>query len=325
MRKKGTLLFLLAVLIGCDTAQELETSSTGVRLNQDVLHFSSKNAFDRTVADLQKDQSKLDEWERQFQGYVSMRTAYDHLTKDDLEKISMQGIDGYENILSITGEGDDREIVRNIDDDIMASLVNQDGLLYIGNDAFKVTYNNLIRITDGVNRGADLRHIYSTAEIKNQPNVEIQHVERRILNSTLKSKVSAVGRDETCYRDYTQRSPKRKNRLKGEIWSTDLGALYSSIGARTRHQERILGAWFADKIPQIRLIVTGQVQQLYGAPPPIVEDINFDTGILYNSSGESNTFQFCIGVPCEFTINYMTTTHWGVCDDNVVRSCSVTW
>jgi hypothetical protein len=114
------------------------------------LKFSSRKAFDKTLAELAKQQSpeELNKWEGQWKGFVSMRTAFARITEQDIARIAASGTKGYDGCLTLVGEGEDKEVVRNVDSHVMATLVNKDGIVLIGAQAFKFNYNSLIRVSN---------------------------------------------------------------------------------------------------------------------------------------------------------------------------------
>lgn len=67
-----------------------------------------------------------------------MKTAFNNLTESDFKKMAeANSVLGYENIAAFRGEGEEKELVRNVADPILATLVNKEGFIQIGNIAYR--------------------------------------------------------------------------------------------------------------------------------------------------------------------------------------------
>lgn len=62
------LFLVLVAAISCDTEEMGSTKAPGPELRDGVLRFSSQEELKMTVSNLQKNQSGLDAWEKQFKG-----------------------------------------------------------------------------------------------------------------------------------------------------------------------------------------------------------------------------------------------------------------
>jgi hypothetical protein len=115
-------------------------------------------------------------------------------------------------------------------------------------------------------------------------------------------------------------------RFVGQIWTVEYagGYIYSSAGAKTTHQRRYSGAWFADDIPEIRLKFEGQwyQQSEYGTSPVFTE--KYDE-TKYNTNEIKRVFEWCTNTSCNFQIVNMSSYHYGICDDYQVRECTLNY
>jgi hypothetical protein len=320
----GLILFLFA----CDKQENAPSKSAAdgneVRLESGALRFASEQAFESTLTTLQKNQSKLDAWEKKFSGFVSMRTAFNSITDRDIAIITSQGsTKGYDSFLTIIGEGDDKEAVMNVDDDLLATLLNKDGILYIGDALYKVNYRKLVKVSDFKSNKVDLSTLGSVTSSDQSRGITVADVKHRYMGAPGNVKNA---REVTCIKDYWHGNALCcKKRFVGQLYTTEVGFLYSSAGAKSVHQRRTSGIWWADKIPEIQVRVQGEFVQHYSGMPSITAPVNYDSGVQIDDSGDKENFQFCVNAPCEFSINWMNSYHYGKCDDYQVRECNLTW
>jgi|GEM_PF-4976812 len=317
------LLSSLLFFFACERKENMPNPKDDLTVEDGVLRFSSIDMFEKTLSLLQKDQSALDEWEKRFPGFTSMRTAFNNLTEEDIVKISTTGsTKGYEGYLSLIGEGENREAVMNTDDNLLGTVLNKEGIVFIGEDMYKVTYQKLIKVGDYKANKNIIANLGDVTSSNLPKGIQVYAVEHQYSERP----VNAAARTETCIREYWHGGALCcKKRFVGQLYTTKVGVLYSSVGGKTIHQRRTSGIWWADKIPEIRLQITGNFTQFI--PGGVINNIpvNYDTGIQYDDSGDKNNFEFCVNFKCEFQINSMSSYHYGRCDDNVVRECRLTW
>jgi hypothetical protein len=323
-RIQTTLIALgLVVMTGCalDSSDPTPTADTGgtaevseaLSVVDGRLVFSSKEAYEATVKHLATPGVSLDAWEAEIPGFTSMRSAY-HQAADAAEEL--ESIDAlvaaHGRVLAVRGAGDEQEAVMLVEDDTMARLINAEGMLQIGSDVYKVTYDALYRVdAKEASTVEQLRELSGSAPAQTLANVEASKVSR--------TSQELFARVDECTAEYSSGGTKR---LKGETFNTNLGVLYSSAGARSKHQIRRLRIWWRDRTNSLRLQVSGSYTQYFQGIPTGPIPINHDSGWQGDDGREAYTFEFCVNSPCEFVLHAVHATHSAVCDDGHQRSCA---
>jgi hypothetical protein len=126
-----------------------------------------------------------------------MRTAYNSLTETDKENIGLSGSNkGFENFLTIIGEGIDKEAVMTIEDPLMATIINKDGLFIIGNQAYKITYDRLIKANNYEKVALKELGQYESSDLNN--GIEVFEVKQEKKSVNTYSDSTLQGREVTC-------------------------------------------------------------------------------------------------------------------------------
>ncbi|UII19123.1 hypothetical protein [Fulvivirga ligni] len=309
---------MLLAIVGTFTAcqdQDLSQNQQGpIALKNDVLVFKTQADFESTLTYLKENQDALGEWEKKFPGFVSLRSAYvkfeDALNNTNSEADVEELMEANKSIFTTTDRSGELELVPLMDDDLISTVFNKDGLIVVAGKLMKVTDKQLFE-----------QELVSDADFK----VSLQDFQQSILSGGAKNTpvvktivnfdVKTGKRIDTCDKTYDG----GKKRLKGEIFRNMVGPLYSSVGARSKHQKKRLGLWTADKTDKIRLKIDGEYfQEALGGV--VILPITYDK-TESDENKISKTFEFCVLVECEFGINYMENLHWCDCDDSNQRSC----
>lgn len=320
------LVVLFGIFTSCNNDDAVETTESSVTITdaqnitieKGMLKFASAADLESTIASLIKDQNSLEQWESQFSDYTSMRTAYENISEKDIEMITNNKLDHkFKNIVTITGNDDDLEARMHIDDLVLATLTNENGLLQIGDQVYKITYNTLYKASE-----KNIESLLAIEELKNNKSMEESGIETfEVTHQYYTINGSDTYKaDRTCDKRYWK---KNRKRLKGEQWTTNIGSLYSGAGARTKHQKRSLRIWWRDRTQKLRLKLNGSYTQVFnGIPQPSVT-VNSDSGWKNDDGREAYTFDFCINVSCSFSINNLTSTHECICDDGNYEKCDI--
>lgn len=152
----ATLLLALSCLFFSCKKENLQQSpiveqAKSLKLNDGILEFASEKQLQETILFLKslRTSGSLEDWENQWAGFKSMRTAYNSITEKDQEIIAQSNsAKGYHRFLSLVGEGDERQAVRNIMDDALATIVNHQGLLKIDGKFRLYRYDGLINFSN---------------------------------------------------------------------------------------------------------------------------------------------------------------------------------
>jgi hypothetical protein len=276
-------LYLIAVFafVACNREEPTapnQQRADAIEVKDGRLHFASEELFRATIKQLGQQQNALAEWEKQFSGFTSMRTAFSQLTDEDYYKIASGNLAPYQDIVTVIGEGEEKEAMRVISDGILATLVSKDGFLYVGNKAYKFSWDQMHIVEDFTAeklKGINFEAGQGTGEFKTMP---IVHRLKRIQNQPLPSGKTAAS--IWCIKEYDFNG---KKRMAGDIDYTDAGDFYSSANVMTKHQQRILGVWYAQN--------TGWVLASGSATSAANKyTINFSTGKLGNNGYVDYTF-----------------------------------
>lgn len=243
------------------------------------LVFQEMDTYRKILEELASNSHTLNEWEQQLTGYRSMFTAYQQLTEAEQEQIGTAylqdgALAGYENIVSIIrGPDGELEAVSNVDFPILERLVNDDGLIQIGDSLYKYTYNQIAKVVHADERQLKL---LQRAHAGNMPSFgSIVQIER----GTDPISAARAG-NNTCTSTYNN----GKRRLKGEINSFKNEPIDKGYSAVTKHQRKVLGIWWGDECPQLRVQGSGTVQ--WGG---VIDTVDLDfTDYDVSSTGARN-------------------------------------
>lgn len=288
-------------------------SSEKVKVVNGVLVFANQQEFDNTVKALRNKDSKiLDEWETQFTEFTSMRKAYNSITEADMIKIGeSQSLQGYDNYITIITTNGEKEATRTIGSDAIATLFNKDGIAIIGEDAYKYKFEKIIKVLKATPAEINALASFNPQGLKSKVK-EIALI-RKVNGQTLSVK---NGRPEGIQDDHCLDQYANNRRLVGEsnVTWTNNWQTFASVTCVAKHQKRVLGTWWAESIPKIRLTLVSYLTNAnsgYYAPPPVPNPKDED-----NDGYVRMDMDDC---PCNGTIAY---TAWGKLSNNDERTCS---
>ncbi len=245
-------------------------SSEKVKVVNGVLVFANQQEFDNTVTALRnKDSKVLDEWETQFTEFTSIRKAYNSITEADMIKIGeTQSLEGYENFMVLIDSGEDKEAMRIISSNAIATLFNQNGLVIINQNAYKYKFDKVLKMSKpSANDLLELAKPYP-----NSPKISLIDLERKINGVSIKGikngRVMGILNDH-CLTEYWVGNSKR--RIVGESNSNKNweGTIFNSINCKAKHQRRLAGIWWAQDVTKISLSITSYLKYTSsGSPVP---------------------------------------------------------
>ncbi|MFN4144440.1 MAG: hypothetical protein ACK4GN_01360 [Runella sp.] len=234
-----------------DSANPLSKYITSV---DGILKFQNMTSFKTTLESL-KSKKNFEEFENSYslQNFVSMRERFSAL--NDFEKVEIsQGITSkYEDFLTVITLGEEREVVRNVGSDALATLLNKEGKVIIGGELHKFLYDKMFIVKDYEN-SKSLRLDRSTQANRE---IEICQVKRGSLLHHQNNNAKING--NTRYMEEYW-SDGRKCRLAGSIdyenWTRDSDPYLVNVYCYTKHQTRSLWSiWWTTSINTIRLRV----------------------------------------------------------------------
>ncbi|MFN3852422.1 MAG: hypothetical protein ACK4NY_23500 [Spirosomataceae bacterium] len=222
-----------------------------------ILKFVDQNHFEETFKQIMNNQNKefFNKWENQFANFTSMKKAYESISEQDKLKIAKTRSNlGYEGFLTLVEDGDDFIAVRNTEHPIYAMMFNKDGLLIIGNNAYKLERTRgLIVKNYTYNKIQDL---ISTGKLNSDITVNTI-VTTYKQNSDAKAKIKGISDlSKDCHDLY---GPGNNRAFAGNFvligdgnWLFPHG-YFNSVIVQARHRKRTLGIWFAEDATYLKV------------------------------------------------------------------------
>ncbi len=289
-----------------------EKLSSSISVVNGSLMFSNEEVFKQTLWGLKDKKIDLDTWEKQFPGFTSVRNAYKNFihSNERLQEIP----DSYSGFITFVGDGEDREVKRTVSDPLLATLVSKDGIFYIAKDAYRFTYEKFFIVRN--QNARKLKEAASFTKTNLEQGIEVVPIIRKTFESTTRN-LRTNEESINCLQSYSYNGSKR--RLAGDI---DYGVYYfgsflyyTNVVVMTKHQSRVLGAWFTNNISQIS--VSGSI---YNATTGVT--VPFNETRSNEGYAEVSFPTTCQGIACDDRYKNISTTHSGNCQDNQTRSCT---
>lgn len=274
------------LLVSCkdqssSTQPELSKQAKKITVENGSLKFVDEAHFMDTWALLRKMKSKkeLDNWEKQFSGFTSQRTAFFNLTESDIEKISKTAsVEGYEDYATLIPDFDgvSKRLVKQVDGDAYGSLYSQEGYVLIGKDAIKYTRN---KITKFKNYKAEDFLRYKKGEFLS--NISSSNIIVEPIKSKLKTK--EISHAEHCTISYN--GGNRRFAADYNVYKCD-GAncvitenLFMRFSATAMHEKRsFFGIWSGENATELEREGSINGTTTLNAGPYLNEDtINSET------------------------------------------------
>lgn len=312
----GSMLFVSCTHNKMNLIPDVSLMSTKVEMRNGMVAFPSKEVFVKEMQYLSENQDKLGAWEAQFNGFTSMRSVYNQ---------QMEVLNNYENantrlssdtvnldsflyqnrhLLTTKGQGEEKEIVRHVDDELLATVVNQIGMVQIADSVYKITYDS-VRVAIASNATSLLNGRSSNL------NVQFQHY---------KTVQRMIG-ESSCIQSYTYGGKNR--RMIGGITSVNVG-IYTSIGVAVKHQvQGRLGVWWRNKAKKLR--IQGTISYNLTITPTNIANRTIDTGWSEDDGREGITLLNSVIIQNSYRIRSSNMTYSCQGDDSNYRSCNKTY
>lgn len=298
----------LIVLIGCLvlTSCQKENLTTAdasefehFTLKEGRLAFTDKAAYDRVKASLYANQEGIKEWEASLPGFVSLRTQFDHLLEKEKTYL-MQNAEHHNYHYAIVQEKDDASMERTIINDVLATMVNKDGFLQIGNTVYRFTYDQF--------------YTTDVANIELLKHQQINSTNSNIVVTPIKRTYMVKDLDQPQRSTLLASCENRDNKLRtlGEIIREDI--IDDDCIVRTKHQIKRFGIWWA-RSTYISVKVVGSFTKIWSfcdPAPSFYVNTTFTnanaSSIMYVVSGAHPIFDGCSGSASPVQ-NGLITTH----------------
>lgn len=237
------------------TEPELSKQAKKITVENGKLKFVDEAHFMETWALLRANQNKneLDNWEKQFPGFVSQRTAFDNLTEADVEKISRTGsVKGYEDYATLIPDFDgvNKRLVKQIDGSAYSSLYNKEGLVIVGKDAIKYTRDKITKFENykeedflRYKKGQFLSNVTSS-------DIAIEHIKS-------KAKVDEISQAEHCTISYSGGSRRfaadyNLYKCKGVATCSLNEHFFMRLSATAMHEKKSFFVWSSENADELK-------------------------------------------------------------------------
>lgn len=213
-------------------ASIVPANTTYTLLNSNgFLAFEDQVAFQAYVEKLQKNPSDPGIL-RDIQFLESQSTELRKLDSVSLSQMAETGdLTGFEHMLKLVGDGDDKSLQPIVDDLTLSRLINKDGLIQIGELVYQVNPSRVfqIRIADFEQTKATFlaspEKVAQATVYQSQPASAIKNTSSKMLNRTESNSVTYENPGQgTC-------------RFTAEVYMLDLG-FYRKLAVRVKHEWR---------------------------------------------------------------------------------------
>ena len=266
----------------------------GFSLIDGMIAFDSESTFRTILDELFENQDNLDIWEKEVEGFTSLRTKYESITDEMAEDI-LENIDDYKYVFTLNEEEDGfKSADRNIASDVISTLVNDEGFLQIGDIVHRFTYSYYF------STNAQNFDLLNVADIdSNHPKIEKTKIKREFIFEDISSAQTVAGIRDYTVGECTQTSGNK--RVKGQIIREEI--FDNDCNIKTKHQKRVFGIWWSNKTA-IAVSFSGNFVKLFTdcVPTPFVAPYFALAGTADNKSSITRT------VPG----NHI---NWGGCND----------
>ena len=257
------------------------------------LHFADDASMDAAFVELIESFSEVKAWEAKY-NHNSLRARYEAALEeiDAAEAMGIgfeQLIEQYKDVLQVVGEGDERQIVCIVDDIVTPALLNEDGILQVGQYISKYSTDKIKIITDGdASKIAMLDDIDETNEAMGIEVIDFNEEEE------------IESRGIRCFSEFTNierfvtvnNSPNRRVRFRISLYRSNQS--YRLYMLHEMRGQRRTGVWLNSGFDYQYRIATDYhiVDQGTALPtPPIVADGDFEIG-WKNGSGRETENDF---------------------------------
>lgn len=293
----------ITVLVSCekeDLATQNSIEFDGFSFVDGRLAFDNDASFRKTLDELYLSQDELDNWENGITGYTSMRSQFEEMTDEDAEKL-VGKIEENKFIFTLLEEANgDLSMERNLYNDVLATLVNFDGYLQIGDKVYRFTYSHYYSVD--VNDMELLK-----AEEFGNPKVSKTEIKREFVFEDT---------EQISQRSYTVgecTTTSGKKRVKGLIVREEI--FDNDCNITTKHQKKVLGIWWANST-SISVSFSGNFTKLFSSCSPVPHPFFSNSGSSGSSSsitrtvpGNHSSWNGCNGEVTPFHDGVYLSTH----------------
>lgn len=221
----SVLLVSVAIVVSC--SKDEQKINAPITVVDGRLVFESQEVFENQIKYLFKNQDNLDDFESQFKGFISSRQAFDNFT-EEMYLAANEDMTSFEDYAILLAKDGENYMEAVIDAELLSHVVNDKGLIQIGNKVHKYTYEK-VYVFD-VNQLAE----YQTNGIKSLQNVKGQSIDREVQFLEKQDILECIDPYEDGRKD---------KRLVGEVSIID-GPAYSEVKVTTKNHRKSAGVWW---------------------------------------------------------------------------------
>ena len=294
----GLIILLAIIFTACQENNQLNDNELntltepeyfeGLQLVDGVFQFKDQERFSEFLTAANENVDFISEFKGAYPNFKSVDDKYNELTDDMKDELAINP-NAYSNFVKIVEVDGEKYAEPIIEDKYIRSILNQEGIVKIGGEFTKVTYEKIYKSDDLTS--FDNGDIQS----RNLNGLKVINVERS--NSALNQRMPS----EDCRTDYNRRIrisrwPRLYRtlnfRFRGRIWSIDAGTFYTGIGANSTHYLKTAGIWYRDKAPRLSLEYSVTYTQYFQGNPILTTTESYNSGTKYNTRRIDETFSF---------------------------------
>ncbi len=145
----GSVLLMLVVFMqACKQDSKVEPSANmtqpkleNVKAENGILSFKSLESLVSSLQTVKKHQKSFDWLEKQYPNFTSSYKAYKGFSDTDIQKTNGD-LSSYSDYVTLVYNAGEAYAEPTVDGYLLSQLVNKNGLLFVGNDVYKFTYDN---------------------------------------------------------------------------------------------------------------------------------------------------------------------------------------
>lgn len=207
-----------------------------VSLIEGRLKFKTMDVFKESIQELSK--NKINKIKTTFPDFYSARDVFSNLIKNEFVDYK-----DYPNIVIEVYKNDELYLEPIIDYDLLSYFVNENGIIQIGDQIYKLTYDKLYQ-TNVSNLSQLTNNNFNNLGVKSSKII------RETTEITLRS-------DDAQCDSGIYKKKRRKYKVSGEL-STIASNIYSEIRCNSKHRKKAwYGAWIYKDAPWIKMDCDG--------------------------------------------------------------------
>lgn len=221
-----------------DLAPNLAKNDVQVSLVEGMLHFSSTDAFQKVTKQLITD-NDVANWSKQFTGFISLKNHYDELVRNDIGSAIQTGkLKNYEFAYVVVKDKDGaNDYVCAVRDISLATVLNKDGLVQIGDVVYKVNDTQIMKASPAFKDDLLKRNV--STNVQTQDVLTLSTLGKQSVNGRVSGEVDNY---DDIY--YTPWSGASERRFSVNWWAKQYCWLgYTSMGMDVSHKRKNWWGW----------------------------------------------------------------------------------